>query len=207
VTLSQTNDQRFPDDVHSLMPPEEVTPEIIAMRGCIEGVDHPSEQGLSFGQQLSACDNWTQLLEVDNSQAVYFRALHLYENGTTPTHHEQAYRDFSLVINSETGNASAFANRAWLNLRYRDDLDEALLDIEQAIRLKADAPRSSYFERRAIILLEMASRNGDENLVYTALEDLRVALELNPNSTLASELEIWAGEFLRDLPAKSIGFH
>lgn len=179
-------------------PPEAVTPEIVASRGCLEGVEHPSERDLSLLEQFSACDDYVQITD-DKVGATYFRALNLYQFGISDVHREKAYDDFSFVIDAGEEIAAAFANRAFLNVRYRDNFDEALLDINQAITLKAGNPRARYFEHRALILLEIARRDTDENLVYDALDDVQMALSIDPDSRLAPKLENWASEFLRFL--------
>lgn len=171
--------------ISSYLPPTEVTPEIVAMRGCIEGVAHPSEQELTAEEQFTACDNYVDLSE-DRLEATYFRALEHYERGTTSFHHAKAHRDFSIVI-AAGGDVppAAFANRAWLNVRFADAPEDALSDIDMAIEATVDRPRPYYFERRAYILSALADKKYDRNLLVSALEDVETALSLAPESSRA----------------------
>ena len=189
------------EEEFSIMPPKEVTPKIVAGRGCIEGMEHPSERRLTVLEQIDACDDFVTISD-NKVNARLFRAWHLHENGITNLHRDQAYRDFSFVIDSGAGLASTFAYRAELNTFHRDDLNEALQDINRAIELKADKPRAFYFELRATILMEQAWRNSDENLVYIALDDVKKIRLLKPQSEIASKLENWAAEFLKSLMLK-----
>ena len=182
----------------ALAPPDEVTPEIIASRGCIEGREHPSERKLSNQEQISACNDLVRIAE-NKTQATYFRGLHLYENAKTDAHRAQAYDDFTFVIDAGADISSAFGNRAILNLRDRDAPEHALADIDIAIKLTTERPRSYYFERRALILLTLAERDSVEAMVYTALDDIQKAKSLNPRSNTATQLESWAYEFLKKL--------
>jgi tetratricopeptide (TPR) repeat protein len=181
-------------------PPTEVTSEIVAARGCLEGVDHPSGAALSAPQQTAACDRHVEL-ENNSVSARYFRALHLFETATTSEGRKTAYDDFSVVIASGQQTASAFANRAWLNIRFRDNVQEALSDIDRAIALEPD--RGTYFERRAYIKLAFAKRASDEKMAEAALEDIQTALSLKPSSKVASQLDAWARNFLAKLRART----
>ncbi len=198
ILLSQTPSSSGADNRSALLPPDEVTPEIVAVRGCIEGVEHPSGIKLSNQQQIAACNEHVRIAE-NKTQARYFRGLHLYENGTINAHRTQAYYDFTFVIDAGADIPSAFGNRAVLNLRDRNAPERALADVDKAIELTTERPRSYYFERRATILLSLAKRNADEAMVYAALDDIKKARSLNPRSNTYTHLENWAAEFLKKL--------
>lgn len=198
LLFPQTPSQSNVRERFSLAPPEETSPEIVAIRGCIEGVGHLSERRLSYLEQVAACNDHVQLAE-DRTQAVYFRGLHLYENGTINEHRLQAYRDFTFVIDAGEKSPSAYSKRARLNLWDRDAPELALADIEKAIELTMDRPRSYYFELRALILFQLAERDADEELIYAGLDDIKKAKSLNPESSVAPQLEEWATEFLKSL--------
>ncbi|WP_299555886.1 hypothetical protein [uncultured Tateyamaria sp.] len=121
------------------------------------------------------------------------------ENGTIQAHRAQAYRDFTFVIDADLDISSAFGNRAILNQIDRNTPERALEDIDRAIELTADRPRSSYFERRAAIRLSLAERDKDEAMVYAALDDLKAAKSINPTRNVTAQLENWASEFLKSL--------
>lgn len=198
ILFSQAPSVSGTDNRSALKPPDEVTPEIIAMRGCIEGVKHPSGAKLISQEQIAACNEHVRIAENKN-QATYFRGLHLYNNGTIDAHRTQAYFDFTTVIDAGADIPSAFGNRAVLNLRDRNAPERALADVDKAIELTTERPRSYYFERRALILLSLAERNADEAMVYAALDDLQKAKSLNPRSNTNPQLENWATELLKRL--------
>lgn len=199
ITLSsQAPSVSGADNRSALTPPDEVTPEIIAIRGCIEGVEHPSGTKLSNQEQIAACNEHVRIAE-NKTQATYYRGLHLYENGTIDAHRTQAYYDFTFVIDAGANIPSAFGNRAILNLRDRNAPELALADVDKAIELTTERPRSYYFERRALVLLSIAERDADETMVYAALDDLQKAKSLNPKSKVNPQLENWAAEFLKML--------
>ncbi|MEP5728921.1 MAG: hypothetical protein ABJL67_06060 [Sulfitobacter sp.] len=198
IFFSQAPTVSGADNRSALTPRDEVTPEFIAMRGCIEGVEHPSEAKLTNQEQIAACNEHVRIAD-NKTQATYFRGLHLYENGTIDAHRTQAYDDFTFVIDAGADLPSAFGNRAVLNLRDRNAPELALADVDKAIELTTERPRSYYFERRALILLSIAERDADEAMVYAALDDLQKAKSLDPRSKTYSQLENWAAEFLKRL--------
>ena len=195
---SQSQSVSRADKPLDLTPTDEVTPEIIAGRGCIEGVAHPSGKKLTNLEQIAACNELVRIDE-NKTQAIYFRGLHLYENGTIDAHRTQAYDDFTFVIDAGADIPSAFGNRAILNLRDRNAPERALADVNKAIELTSERPRYYYFARRALILLSLAERNADEAMVYAALDDLQKAKSLNPRGKTYPQLENWAAEFLKRL--------
>jgi len=182
-----------------ITPPTEVTPEIIALRGCVEGVSHPSGQALSVEDQGAACDDHVALAE-DTIGAIYFRGLHFFDNGMADAHRAQAFDDFSRVIDAGGDVPSAaYANRAWLHVRHLGDADAALADIDSAIALAAETPRSGHFQRRAYILTAQAERDNEPALIKLALDDLDRALALRPDSRTAQRMRDALTGYLRDL--------
>ncbi|PJI93099.1 hypothetical protein BC777_1967 [Yoonia maricola] len=181
-----------------LIPSDDTDHQTVALRGCIEGIDHASGAALSNFEQIAACDDYVAIAE-DKVQPTYTRAVHLFENGITEAHQEQAYQDFTFVIDAGSTNPSAYANRALLNMRYRNAPDAALADMSAAIDLREDNPRASYFERRAAILLVLAWELKDEAHVHGALEDVRRAQALNPDSRRLTALKDTAADVLRRL--------
>jgi tetratricopeptide (TPR) repeat protein len=179
-------------------PPDEISDEIIAMRGCIEGVDHVSGKDLTNFAQIVACDDHVAIAS-DKVSARYWRALHLHENGITDAHHEQAYQDYTFIIDSGQSRAVAFANRAMLTMRLRDAPHEALADMNTAIELREENPRASYFRRRAAILLVIAWEQKEEARAHQALEDLRRLETLDPDNRDVSALKEAAHDLLRSL--------
>ncbi|MEL6463530.1 MAG: hypothetical protein AAFQ58_01070 [Pseudomonadota bacterium] len=198
IFFSQTPSSSGAENRSALRPPNEVTPEIVAMRGCIEGVSHPSGAKLSNQEQIAACNEHVRMAE-NKTQARYFRGLHLFKNATINAHRTQAYDDLTFVIDAGTDIPSAYGNRAVLNLRDRNAPERALADVDKAIELTTERPRSYFFERRALILLSLAERDADEAMVHAALDDIGKARSLNPNSHRNSQLEKWAAEFLKRL--------
>ncbi|EBA13604.1 hypothetical protein [Roseobacter sp. CCS2] len=181
-----------------LIPTDETTPETIALRGCIEGIDPLSGNDLSTLKQIAACDTYVLVAE-DKINATYSRALYLFHQGITDAHRDQAYRDFTYVIDAKEDAAPAYANRALLNLRQRNAPFEALADISAAIELRNETPRANYYERRAAIFLILAWQTKDEAQVYQALEDIETVRTLDPGSHAIKQLETTASDVLRQL--------
>lgn len=177
----------------------EPTPEEnAAIRGCIEGIAVPSEQDLSFAGQLAAC-NALVALSQDEVGARYMRALILIEDGTTDAHRRMAFDDLTATIESGAKNPSAFNHRAWMLLRDHNAPERALADMDAAIKLTSGRPRARYFERRAIVLLQIAERDWDDTYVTAALKDIREAKALKPDNARAEQIESWAETFLKQL--------
>ncbi|WP_144430665.1 hypothetical protein [Jannaschia donghaensis] len=176
----------------NIIPPFEVTPEIVAMRGCIEGVAHPSELDLTTEAQLAACDDHVTLAE-DRIGAVGIRGLTLYDIGTTDDHRAQAFTDFTEVIEARgDASPSVYANRAFVTFKRknrldlsRSELDLALADITRAIEIieaTAARPRPYYFERRAMIYGTLFEKRGDRDYIVRAIADMDHILTLQPDS-------------------------
>ncbi len=182
----------------NLQPPTEVTPEIVAGRGCIEGVAHPSERDLTVSEQTQACDDFVQL-ENGAPGAVYFRGLHLFENGLDRADRDRAFDDFTTLIEAEDARASTYRMRAVLLVKDRDELEPALADLDRAIELTAAKPRPSFHTLRALVYFELGYRASDEALVHRGLKDVALVKELDPNRKDIPKLEAWAAEFLRKL--------
>lgn len=178
------------------MPPTEVTPEIIATRGCIEGVEHPGERRLSFEEQLTACNNLVD--RVDEAGSVYYRGLFLFENATTTEQRNQAFEDFTQVIESGAEIATAYANRARLNLLDRNAPDLALVDIDAAIDLTQDRPRVRYYKLRTVALGILAEREQSKPYARRALEDIQTIREMGEAGQNERDMETWLIDFLND---------
>lgn len=189
----------------SLTVPEEVTPEIVAIRGCIEGVAHPSGAELSRSERFAACDDYVGLaIGEDAIRARYARALQRLEDGESRRDFEQAHRDFSFVIEAGWDGAVPYSRRAWISVRYLNDVQAALNDIEIALSRRPDPPRDALargalardLERRAYILLALTETTHDPSLVYRAQDDLAQAEELAPYSAFAQQLDAAAARIL-----------
>ncbi|PIE07367.1 MAG: hypothetical protein CSA74_08280 [Rhodobacterales bacterium] len=181
--------------------PKEVTPEIVAMRGCLEQVAHPSGAKIDPAAQLAACNDWVRLAP-DDTQARYFRGIHLHPNVRTDADRETVFADMTAVIECCGDNPTAFYRRAFLQMTYRKDPDAAMADINQAIALTEDRPRARYYEFRAALWLEMAPINNDPEAARAALEDARKALALNPTSEVVPKIESLARQMLDDFARK-----
>ena len=179
----------------SLAPPVSVTPELIAMRGCIEGVSHPSEVALTFAEQLEACSDY---LAHDRDVALHFRARLLVEDGWSDDHHRLAYRDLTQIID-EDPSAWAYAARGQLGAMHTDTLEAALSDMGEAIALSAENPRPAHFLSRALIFMAMAERDEDAARVHAAMDDIAVVLMLDPDNAAVPRMRDWNTAFLRNL--------
>lgn len=183
----------------SIAPPTEVTPEIVATRGCIEGVEHPGERRLSFKEQLTACNN--MVIHFDDVDSVYFRGLFLFENATTTEYRNQAFEDFTQVIESGAEIATAYAKRARLNLLDRNAPDLALVDIDAAIDLTQDRPRVRYFRLRAVALGILAEREQSKPYARRALADIQTIREMGDADQNVRDMESWLIDLLNDQTA------
>ncbi len=168
--------------------PREVTPEIVAMRGCLEKVVHPSGETLTPAAQQAACNDWVRLAP-DDIQARYFRGLFLLDHATGKAGQETAFADMSAVIAAKSENPTAFFRRAMLQAQLRGNLEAALADIDRAIALAEERPRARYFEARATFRLQIANRTGDPEAARAALEDARKASALDPASEVVPKIE------------------
>lgn len=189
----------------SLAAPEEVTQEIVAIRGCVEGVAHPSGENLSRSERFAACDDYVDLASGEDAiHARYTRALQRFEEGDSRRDFEQAHRDFSFVIEAGWESAVPYSRRAWISVRHLNDAQAALNDIEIALSRRPDPPQDALdsralardLERRAYILLSITQTTPDPSLVHRAQDDLERAEELAPRSAFAQQLDAAAVRIL-----------
>ncbi len=169
-------------------PPTEVTPEIVAIRGCAEGVAHPSEARLDAPAQLAACNDWVKLSYGD-TQARLFRGLFLLDHATSDSERQTAFADMTAVIWATPEDPKPYAVRALIHAMHRNDLRAAMADIDRAIALEGDDPHPLLYEFRATFQLQIADQNDDPDMVRAALEDARRALTLAPDSKVVPEIE------------------
>lgn len=165
----------------SIAPPKEVTPELIAMRACIEGVEHPTERNLTYAEQLQGCDTWVDLDDDKSLEAkISFRAGHLFR-GPSTAHKELALKDYDFLIKNGSTVPHHYQKRAVLNLYQTEDLGAALGDIDKAIELTGDRGRPRYFLLRAAIKLglvhETINAQGVSAIDETRLKDAEQDLD------------------------------
>ena len=168
----------------------------VAVEKCIVGFINVRHIELS--ERLSACDQMVALYDdKDKLRAVSERARVLYFDGQTRAHKMQAYADYSLIIEEGFGYASAFANRANLEVKLNEDLQAALRDIDQAIELTEDKPRARYFLMRATLLASLYELGIDQTGLSQSLKDLHFVLKSDPDNQHAKELRLWVVHALR----------
>lgn len=185
----------------SQAPSQQTSPQLkIAMEGCIVGIApaterNPKERELSFAERTAACDAYV-LLEQNKEFPRFRRALHLYENGLTKAHEDQAFRDLTYLIGLDHTLSALYDMRSMLYMK-RQMYEPALADIEQAIALTAKRPRASYLAQRAGLLLLLAERDARPDLAQAAIRDLKKIKSLNPDAPNIPLLEDWVARVLR----------
>jgi tetratricopeptide (TPR) repeat protein len=185
----------------SQTPTQSISPQLeIAMDGCIVGIEraterNPTERELSFAERTAACDTYV-LLEQNKEFPRYFRAKHLYKNGFTKAHEDQAFRDLTYLIGLEHTLSASYDMRSTLFMK-RQMYEPALAYIEQAIALTAKRPRYYYLGRRAALLLFLAERDARPDLAQAAIRDLQKIKSLNPEAPNIPFLEDWIARVLR----------
>lgn len=160
----------------SLAPPTEVTPEIIAMRACIEGVAHPSEAELSFGAQLEGCNDWVAIdIDAPVEARIRDRVRHLSYNGTTPRHKDLALRDYDTLVRLGDVTPHLLSKRAKLLIFHRNDFQAGLDDAERGLEMMDESYEARYLSDKTaqLLLLRASARLG---MVYTQHDDALLAL-------------------------------
>lgn len=123
------------------------------------------------GQLAEAVKDWDQAIRLkpDFAEAYYNRANAQDRIGKP----ELAIADYDKAIELQPFLPQAFNNRCWVRAEMNVDLEKALADCDQALRLKADNARA--LDTRGLVKLRLG-RNED------AIADYDASLKLNPKS-------------------------
>lgn len=161
-------------------------------RACLSGLVQPIGQQVSFDARLRAC---TQRIENasgrDRVLKVLDRARLLHFNGSTNSHKNQAYLDFSLAIAFGIKQPSIYAARGKLNHTLRRDPKSAIADYDIAIKLANGAALPAYYLERAKCKVALADQQEDPLILGSALQDVDTYLEAFPESEGASKMRGW----------------
>jgi hypothetical protein len=190
----------------SISVPTEVTPEIVAMRACIEGVAHPSEKILSFGQQLSGCDDWVAT-DTDTSieHRLRDRARFLDFEGTTGRHRDMALQDYTTLVNRGHVTPHLLERRAMLNIFHRGDFQAGLDDVERGLTMLEQGGEFDYVSDktanllilRASARLAMVYSQHDDALLVQAEQDVAAVFERSPKNKRAMKLKGFIEDYHR----------
>jgi tetratricopeptide (TPR) repeat protein/tRNA A-37 threonylcarbamoyl transferase component Bud32 len=135
-------------------------------------------------EALRECDR-VIALNAKNVSAYYVRGgIH-----AAARHYEQAYADYSTVLDLVPRAVNVLRDRAILNWIYRKDFDAALSDAEQLARLQSNNPEAY----RIIGSIHLGQRRYDE-----ALRAFQKALDLKPDYTevlwAVAQIHSWRGD-------------
>ncbi len=181
-----------------ILPPAEVTPEIVAERGCIEGVSHPSEDALNFDAQAKACDDYVRLWAGD-ADARRMRAWHYYDHGSERIHFEIAYEQLSDLIKAGEGKAVDYYYRGHLLALKFGQPRAAIADYDAAILLRQDSPRAQYHFARAAMHLQLGDAAQDPAELRAGIADLEMVKALGKGNARVAEHMAWAKHLLNRL--------
>lgn len=181
-----------------ITPPTEVTPEIVAGRGCLEGVVHPTEEKLSFERQAVACDDYVRLLD-GSAEARRIRAWHYYDHGTKDVHFKTAYDYFTDLIDKGEGKASDYFYRGQLQAIKFGYAEEGISDYDKAIELSKGAPSARYHLTRGYMLLETGEWEESAPMIKAAIVDFETVIALGKGDARVSDLLETAQDLLHRL--------
>lgn len=159
----------------------------VAVIGCYGGSNRQGDILLSFDEQLEACNTYVRLTE-RSPLALHRRAIHLNYDGTTREHFEQAYRDYSELIEMGEGTAGIYHRRSVLRAQLYGEFDAALVDVTRAIAMRlAEGPLttttgSGFLPHSIALRARIAQRDDDAAMLAMAVAEIDRLLEAHPAS-------------------------
>ncbi len=167
--------------------PVKLAQDSAAAIGCHGDSNRRGDILLSFDEQLEACNTYVSLTE-RSPLALHRRAIHLNYDGVTRENFEQAYRDYSELIEMGDGTAGNYHRRSVLRAQLFGEFDAALVDVTRAIAMRlAENDRtitvgSGFLPHSIALRARIAQRDDDAAMLAMAVAEIDRLLEAHPAS-------------------------
>ncbi|MEP3847320.1 MAG: tetratricopeptide repeat protein [Paracoccaceae bacterium] len=141
---------------------------------CISGKSEDRVH-LTADSRIAICSEWMEEDQSARSVALLYRA-ELYAE---QQQWDEAFQDYSEMLQLDADNPSVWYNRGALRARHFGQVEEAIMDFDEAVALTHDRPRARYFLHRAAaygrLIEEESERTVEQDL--EALHSMQSDLE------------------------------
>ena len=157
----------------SVSMPAAASSDTAVSEACISGKS--DDRGhLTADSRIVICSEWMEEDQSARAVALLYRA-ELYAG---QEQWDEAFQDYSEMLQLDADNPSVWYNRGAMRARYFGQVEEAIADFNEAVALTHDRPRARYFLHRAAAygrLIEETERTVEQDL--EALHNMQSDLE------------------------------